>query len=41
MLPAVTITLLEKAATENGFDLQLDPAANWFAFGSSQTSMDV
>ena len=41
MLPAVTITLLEKAATDNGFDLQLEPAANWLAFGSSQTSMDV
>ncbi len=41
MLPAITITLLEKAATDNGFDLQLEPAANWLAFGSSQTSMDV
>ena len=40
-LPAVTITLLEKAAADNGFDLQLEPAANWLAFGSSQTSMDV
>ena len=41
MLATVTITLLEKAATDNGFDLQLEPAANWLAFGSSQTSMDV
>ncbi len=41
MLPAVTITLLEKAATDNGFDLQLGPAADWLAFGSSQTSMEV
>ena len=41
MLAAITITLLEKAATDNGFDLQLEPAANWLAFGSSQTSMDV
>ena len=41
MLPAVTITLLEKAATDNGFDLQHEPTANWLAFGSSQTSMDV
>ena len=41
MLPAVTITLLEKAATDNGFDLQREPAANWLAFGSSQTSMDI
>lgn len=41
MLPPITITLLEKAATDNGFDLQLEPPANWLAFGSSQTSMDV
>ena len=40
-LPAVTITLLEKAATDNGFDLELDHAANWLSFGSSQTSMHI
>lgn len=41
MLAAITITLLEKAATDNGFDLHLEPTSNWLAFGSSQTSMDV
>ena len=40
-LPAVTITLIEKAATDNGFDLQLEPAGHWLAFGSSQTSIDI
>ena len=40
-LPAVTITLLEKAATDNGFDLELDHPADWLSFGSSQTSMRI
>ena len=40
-LPAVTITLLEKAATDNGFDLELDHTADWLSFGSSHTSMQV
>ena len=40
-LPAVTITLLEKAATDNGFDLERDHASDWLAFGSSQTSMHI
>ena len=40
-LPAVTITLLEKSATDNGFDLELQHAANWLSFGSSQTSMHI
>ena len=41
MLAAVTITRLEKAATDNGFDLDLGRSANWLSFGSSQTSMRV
>ena len=41
MLAAVTITRLEKAATDNGFDLDLGRIANWLSFGSSQTSMRV
>ena len=41
MLPAVTITRLEKAATDNGFDLELKHAADWLSFGSSQTSMRI
>ena len=41
MLTAVTITRLEKAATDNGFDLDLEPAADWLCFGSSQTSMRI
>ena len=39
MLTAVTITRLEKAATDNGFDLELEHTADWLSFGSSQTSM--
>ena len=41
MLAVVTITRLEKAATDNGFDLGLERAADWLAFGSSQTSMRI
>ena len=41
MLTAVTVTRLEKAATDNGFDLDLEHAADWLCFGSSQTSMRV
>ena len=41
MLAAVTITRLEKAATDNGFDLELEHAAEWLSFGSSQTSMSI
>lgn len=40
-LPAVTITLLEKAATDNGFDLERGHSTEWLCFGSSQTSMQV
>ena len=41
MLAAITITRLEKAATDNGFDLDLDHTADWLSFGSSQTSMQI
>ena len=41
MLTAVTITRLEKAATDNGFDLDREHTANWLSFGSSQTSMRI
>ena len=41
MLTPVTNTRLEKAATDNGFDLHLENTANWLSFGSSQTSMRV
>jgi hypothetical protein len=40
-LSPVTITRLEKAATDNGFDLDLGRTADWLLFGSSQTSMRV
>ena len=40
-LTAVTITRLEKAATDNGFDLDLEHTAEWLSFGSSQTSMRI
>jgi hypothetical protein len=41
MLTPVTLTRLEKAATDNGFDLDLGRAADWLCFGSSQTSMRI
>jgi hypothetical protein len=41
MLTSVTITRLEKAASDNGFDLDLGRAADWLHFGSSQTSMRI
>ena len=41
MLAAVTVTRLEKAATDNGFDLDLEHSADWLCFGSSQTSMRI
>ena len=41
MLTAVTITRLEKAATDNGFELDLDHTSDWLSFGSSQTSMRI
>ncbi len=41
MASAVTVTLLEKAATDNGFDLDLGHENDWLAFGGSQTKMRV
>ena len=41
MLEAVTITRLEKAATDTGFDLELEHSVEWLCFGSSQTSMRI
>ena len=41
MLSAVAITRLEKAATDNGFDLELEHTSDWLSFGSSQTSMRI
>ena len=41
MLTPVAITRLEKAATDNGFDLELEHTSEWLSFGSSQTSMRI
>ena len=41
MLTAVTVTRLEKAAIDNGFDLDEERMADWLCFGSSQTSLRV
>ncbi len=41
MLTAVTVTRLEKAATDNGFDLDLQRTTDWLCFGSSQTTMRI
>ena len=40
MLGAVTITRLEKAATDNGFVLEVEHKADWPSFGS-QTPMRI
>ena len=41
MLTAITITRLQKAATDNGFDLDLERTDGWLCFGSSQMSMRI
>ena len=41
MLTAVTVTRLEKAATDNGFDLERERTVDWLSFGSSQTPMRI
>jgi hypothetical protein len=41
MLTPVILTRLEKAATDNGFDLDLGRTDDWLHFGSSQTSMQI
>ena len=40
-LTAVTTTRLEKVATDNGFDLELEHTSDWLSFGSSQTPMRI
>jgi hypothetical protein len=40
-LGQVITTRLEKAATDNGFDLDLGRTADWLHFGSSQTSTRI
>ena len=40
-ISAGTITRLEKAAVDNGFDLQRECDGDWLAFDSSQTSLRV
>ena len=40
-MTAVTMTRLEKAATDNGFDLELARTADWLCFGSTQTSLRI
>ena len=41
MITPVTMTRLEKAATDNGFDLELARTADWLCFGSTQTSLHI
>ena len=41
MLRSVTTTRLEKAATDSGFDLDLQHTDDWLCFGSSHTSMRI
>ena len=41
MLTAVTITRLEEAATDNGFDLNLERTADWLSFDNTQTPMPI
>ena len=41
MLNPVTITRLEKAAIDNGFDLECEREGDWLTFDSSQTSLRV
>ena len=41
MLTPVAITRLEKAATDNGFDLEREHTSDWLSFGSSRTSMRI
>ena len=41
MITTVTMTRLEKAATDNGFDLELARTGDWLSFGSTQTSLRI
>jgi len=40
-LPAVTVTRLEKAAADNGFDHELAREGDWLRFGSSHAPLEV
>jgi hypothetical protein len=40
-LPPLVATRLEKAAVDNGFDVELGPQGDWLAFASSQTSLRI
>jgi putative restriction endonuclease len=41
LMPAATITRLEKAANDNGFDIQLQPADDWLIFGSTHAPLKI
>ena len=41
MISLVAATRLEKAAADNGFDLELPEAGDWMAFASSQTPLHI
>ena len=41
MMTPVVVTRLEKAANDNGFDLELARTADWLCFGSTQTSLRI
>src|SRR5437868_6476424 len=40
-LSAVVVSRLEKAAVDNGFDLELERAGDWLAFASTQSALRV
>lgn len=40
-LKPITVTRLEKAAIDNGFDLERGPDGDWLVFGSSHASLQV
>lgn len=40
-LPSSMITRLEKAASDNGFDLDLAPDGDWLSFGSSHAPLRI
>lgn len=40
-LPAVTVTRYEKAAADNGFDVEGERTGDWLRFGSTQAPLEV
>lgn len=40
-LSPITVSRLEKAATDNGFDQELEPEGNWIIFASTQCPLRV